>query len=351
MSRAIQRRLATALIAVTLTVAAVAPVGAWSNGPDSGNGYGTHDWIIDQALKTFGGNVPSWLDVNAAKLASDDPDTLWWRTNEHVYMEEGYGRGAVHMVAEYYARSMAALKAGDKSLASIEFGRMAHFWGDIYVPFHTAYAAVSKGSAHEAYERLVDSKNRTPSSAPEWMTGDRSPETVTDVRAYAIAGAKYSRGFYGELYSEFMKNQSSLTSRASTLTGYILKKASRELGDLLNSITKGVGNAPMVVKLVATRKYAQPSSIEYQAIYIKATDASGQPIEGLRVDVTWPTSADVPNGAEPTAHVFRAYTMADGIAKATAYIDLSKHGQTLQVSIKSTMRGTTVTTSTTYTAK
>jgi hypothetical protein len=351
MSRTIQRRVATALIALSLTVLVVAPAAAWSNGPSSGNGYGTHDWIIDQALKTFNGHVPSWLNASTARLASDDPDTLFWRTNEHVYMEEGYGRGAVHMVSAYYDRTMAALKAGDNALASAEFGRMAHFWADLYVPFHTAYAAVSKGAAHEAYERLVDAKHRNASSAPEWETGDRSPGTVTDVRAYAIAGAAYSRSYYPELYSEFMKNQTTLTARASTITGYVLKRASRELGDLLNSLTKSVGSAPMVVKLVAKMKYAQPSSIEYQAIYITATDAAGKPIEGLRIDVTWPTSADVPNGTEPFPHVFRAYTMPDGIAKATAYIDLSKHGQKQTVKIVATMRGKTVATTISYTAK
>jgi hypothetical protein len=66
--------------------------------------------------------------------------------------------------------------------------------------------------------------------------------------------------------------------------------------------------------------------------------------------VTWPTSADVPNGAEAVPHVFRAYTMPDGVAKATAYIDLSKHDQKLTVKITVTNRAKTLTATTWYEA-
>jgi len=355
MIRPLTRPFVATVAALLLTAMLVVPAAAWSNGPSAGgvtgNGYGTHDWIIDQALRTFNGKPPSWLNASTARQASDDPDTLFWKTNEHVYMEAGYGRGAVYLVTEYYAKAINDLKRGDNHQASIDVGRMAHYWSDLFVPFHTAYAAVSKTSAHNAYELLVDAKNRSSGSAPEWVTADRSPETITNVRTLAIAGAAYSRSYYSELYAEFSKNTKVLNSRVSAITGYVLKKASRELGDLINSIGKQVGNAPPAAKLVVTRKYSQPSSIEYQAIYIKVTDGNGKPIEGARVDVTWPSSADVPNGAEPTAHVFRAYTMADGVAKATAYIDLGLHGTKLTVKIAVNNRGQTLSTTTWYQAK
>ena len=358
-------RIVAGLAGLSLALLMTVPVGAWSNGPAAGgvtgNGYGTHDWILDQAFKTFSGHVPSWVEKTTALQATDDPDTLFWRTNEHVYMEDGYGRGAVDRVTEYYARVITDLKAGDEHQASIDLGRLAHYYGDLLVPFHTAYAAVSQTTAHSKYELLVDAKNRTSTSAPEWQTKDRSPEVVTDIRAKAIAAAAYSRKFFPELLSEFKKNESVLDTRVSQLTGYVLTAASRGLGDIIHSIDLGVGNAPMLAKLVVKAKYAQPSSIEYQAFYITATDANGHVIEGLRIDVTWPSSADVPDGAEPTAHVFRAYTMdqvsaqkmglPDGVAKATAYIDLGKHGSKQTVKVTATMRGHTVTVYSSYTAK
>ncbi len=347
-----QRRRSIALLfALATALAVVAPVGAWSNGPDNGNGYGTHDWIIDQALKTFNGKVPAWFDPAAAKLASDDPDTLSWRTNEHVYMESGYGRGAVHLVVEYYDKAVTHLRMGDTKRASQDIGLLSHFYADVLNPFHAAYAAVGKDGPHAKFELLVDSRTKSASSMPEWQTKDRSPENVTNIRTKAIASAAYARGKYAELYKEFTKNQSTLSTRARQLTGYVLTRASRELGDIINSVGKGIGNSPAVAKIAVTRKYTQPSSIEYQAIYVKVTDASGKPIEGARVDVTFPGSADVPNGAEPSPHLFRAYTMPDGVAKATAWIDLSLHGQQLTVKIAVTSRGRTTSATTWYTAK
>ncbi|MBA2756761.1 MAG: hypothetical protein H0U37_04890 [Chloroflexi bacterium] len=47
------------LLAIALSAMSVGSALAWSNGPDSGNGYGTHDWIVDQALKTFSGKLPA----------------------------------------------------------------------------------------------------------------------------------------------------------------------------------------------------------------------------------------------------------------------------------------------------
>jgi len=352
-----RRARARALVVAALTLVAVAasalPVGAWSNGPAAGgvtgNGYGTHDWIIDQAVKVFAGKVPAWFEADTARLASDDHDTLYWRTNEHVYMESGYGRGAVYMIGEYYDRAIAQVRAGNGHQASIYIGWLAHFWGDILQPYHTAYAANGKSGPHAKYEALVDDRMRKSSDASGWQTADRTPGKVTNSRTLAIAAATYSRNYFKELDAELAKS-SALTSRASQISGYLMTKASRELADIIYSIDLGVGNAPGAKSITVTRKYAQPTSIEYQAIYVKVLDTAGKPIEGARVDVTWPSSADVPNGAEPVAHIFRAYTMADGVAKATAYIDLDD-GQVKTVTIKVSIRGQTLTATTTYQAK
>ena len=181
--------------------------------------------------------------------------------------------------------------------------------------------------------------------------GGPLPGERDNIRAKAIDAAAYSRAKYSELYAEFTKNQSVLNTRVKQITGYLMTRASRDIGDIINSIDKKIGNAPAIAKISISRKYTQPSSIEYQAIYIKVTDASGKPLEGVKVDVTFPTSADVPNGAEPAAHIFRAYTMPDGIAKATAYIDLSKHGTKLTVKVAATSGGKTVSGTTWYQAK
>ena len=63
-------------------------------------------------------------------------------TNEHVFNEKGYGRGAVDRITEFYHQALTAHLAGDDATASIAFGWMAHYVGDILQPYHTNYAAV-----------------------------------------------------------------------------------------------------------------------------------------------------------------------------------------------------------------
>ena len=48
------------------------------------------------------------------------------------------------------------------------------------------------------------------------------------------------------LYAEFSKNTSTLNTRVKQITGYVLKKASRELADIIYSIDRKIGNAPAI---------------------------------------------------------------------------------------------------------
>jgi hypothetical protein len=68
------------------------PVRAWFNGSSDSNSYGTHDWVLDQAIRTLKrrGNRTNWVKLQAALWATDDPDVkngidhasgTWW----HVY--------------------------------------------------------------------------------------------------------------------------------------------------------------------------------------------------------------------------------------------------------------------------
>src|SRR6476660_9789478 len=192
------------------------PALAWGNGGNLGNGYGTHDWIISQALKVFGDSPPAWLDVNAALLASDDPDKVFWAANEHVFYERGYGRGAVDRISEFYHQTLVAHQAGDDATASTRFGWMAHYVGDILQPYHTNYAAIN------------------------------------DVRATSIAAAAYSRKSFPELYSIFKVDETLLAPRVLEITGYLLKRASADLADMLYSIDQGVGEAAPVDSVKTT---------------------------------------------------------------------------------------------------
>ena len=147
----------TALLAVT---GSIAPVAAWSN---RGDGYGTHDWILDQALRLLAdrGIGHAWVNRTIALEATDDPDTVEVaadpsRKIEHTYTATGRRGGAIHRITEHYAKLLRAYDANDDDEASYQLGMLAHFWGDILMPYHTHQDAQTNDNEHHAYELLVN---------------------------------------------------------------------------------------------------------------------------------------------------------------------------------------------------
>ena len=129
---------------------------------------------------------------------------------------------------------------------------------------------------------------RDPDASPEWSTTDRSPQAVTDVRTTAIAAAAYSRSFYPELYALYHVDETVLAPRVSEITGYVLKRASSDLADLLYSLDQGVGDAAPAGSVVATLRYSHIAQNTTETVYVTVKDAFGRPLEGIRVDVAFP---------------------------------------------------------------
>jgi hypothetical protein len=323
--RQFRRSLASAALSVVLLAGLTGPALAWGNGPDGGQGYGTHDWLVDQALKVFDGNPPAWLDRETALLATDDPDKVFYATNEHVFNQKGYGRGAVDRITTFYHQALAAHQAGDDHTASIAFGWMAHFYGDLLQPYHTNYAAIERKTSHARYEHLVGDLTRVPTQSPGWMTTDRTPDLLTDVRATAIAAAAYSRRYFGELYREFHPNETRLNARVSQITGYLLKRASSDLADLLYSMDQGVDVIPAAT-VSAKLRYTYIARSTTETINVTVRDALGRPLEGVRVDIAFPK----PDGG---TKLIRRYTTADGTVKTWANVGTSPYGKRRDVKV------------------
>ncbi len=318
MPRPGRRPFASLAFALVLVAGMVTPALGWGNGGDLGNAYGTHDWIIGQAIKVFGEEPPAWLDLDAALLASDDPDKVFWATNEHVFNEKGYGRGAVDRIAEFYHRALTAHAAGDDITASIAFGWMAHYYGDILQPYHTSYAAIDLDASHLYYEQLVGKLTRTPDASPDWSTADRSPEALVDVRTSAIAAAAYSRSYFAELHRLFKVDETVLTPRVSEITGYMLKRASSDLADALYSIGQGVGDAAPAASVKASVRWRYAAKDSTQTVYVTVKGEAGQPLEGVRVDIAFPKPAG-------GTRLLRRYTTASGTVTAYAAIGASPY--------------------------
>jgi hypothetical protein len=342
----VYRRRRVTLVSLALSLVALlgltAPAIGWSNGPNEGNGYGTHDWIVSQAVKVFDGNPPAWFDLDTALLATDDPDTQFRAINEHVYKEKGYGRGAVDRITTFYHEALVAHRAGDEATASIAFGWLAHFYGDILQPYHTAYAGTGLDASHLAYELLVDKQTRTEDMSPAWMTADRTPHAVADVRATAIVAAAFSRSYFPELHSQFHADETVLNSRVTEITGDLLQRASSDLADILYSLDQGVGDAAPAASVTTSVKYHYVARNTTETVYATVKDATAHPLEGVRVDIAFPT-------ASGGTTLLRRYTTAAGTVTAYGAIGASPLGLRRDIVVTVTTGAVTKTRTTWFT--
>jgi hypothetical protein len=292
------RLAAIALMALLAFAGSIAPVGAWSN---RGDGYGTHDWILDQALRLLDDrNIGhGWVNRTIALEATDDPDTVEVaadpsRKIEHTYTATGRRGGAIHRITEHYAKLLRAYDANDNAEASYQLGMLAHFWGDLSMPFHTDQDAQTNDNEHEALELLVNDLTRAPTDKPGWSVANTNwnVSNMANVRTGAVAMAAYSRARYHDLDAAFEANDTTLSNAADNIVQDVLIRASGDLADLIQSVPKGIGNPPRVGSLqLWARWHGVKGNETNQLIYGRVKDVNGDLMEGVRVDVTFPTDS------------------------------------------------------------
>jgi hypothetical protein len=275
----------------------ITPVSAWSN---RGDGYGTHDWILDQAFRLLKarGIAYDWVNRTIALEATDDPDTVEvaadpTRKIEHVFRAPGPRGGAVHRVTEHYAKIVRLHAAHKYDRASYHLGMLAHFWGDLSMPYHTERLGKEFPAEHHAYEGLVNDLTRRPADMPSWSVAntDWDISNMRNVRTAALALAAYSRERYQAIQDNFELTDTGLSDAALAATGEVLIRASGGLADLIKSVRKGIGNPPPVGSLeLWARWHGVKGDGLDQVIHGRVRDVNGDLIEGVRVDVTFPTA-------------------------------------------------------------
>ncbi len=303
---------ATALCAAGL-VAAVLPAPdaqAWGNGGDRKgpggtvrNGYGTHDWIVDQAYRIAGGKagVGGWFDPAVARRWSGYPDVYRSAATkgDHVFKESGGGRGAAQKSAEYYVRTVRAYQSGDYRDASKWFGIMAHYVGDVSMPYHAKADSRDNSATARRYEVHTSGLTSRAGAAHDLCPKPASLPRVTDARQVISDIARRSRPYAGKL-------RGILTSRgpgaARAITRKVLPLSCNSLASLLRSIPRASAMPARVarvkVRLIRTKVVLGRTP----KIDVSAFDSRGRRIDGAEVRVDWPG----------TKHDGRFFTMPNG---------------------------------------
>jgi hypothetical protein len=226
---------ATAVLIALLAVLALAPAdaNAWSNGTNGPNSFGTHDWIVRQAVR-MAGRQARWVCVKRAMRATDDPDILngidhasgtWW----HVYDRWGsiYG-GAPEAVAVWFRRTKAQLRAGDRCAASRALGIMAHLLGDVAQPMHTDGWLDAEDSVHSSYEQAVDA--RCTASRCRYRARNNGPDPASpSVRTRTLA--RRAHPYYADLIRDYRRH--GYNRAVDKITRRQLGRAANTLADLI----------------------------------------------------------------------------------------------------------------------
>ena len=336
------RRSAVLALAILMLVTAMpGTAAAWCNGPDKngsqGAGYGSHDWILDHAIKHAGAGG-DWVYKKTALLASDDPDTANWGAPSQHFYEKDSCRGAPQSVADLYHKAVVAYQAGDRVTASKYVGQLSHCFTDILQPFHSTAKAKNYHSLHIKYEYAVDDHQNTSTKSGSWLTL-RPVAAITDVRQTTIDAALYARSQFPTLLSSF-KASHAIKGNALKVTKRVMSRGVNDLADLIASIPQNVGQSADATNIDVTLWNARPNPNEGVGCFVTITGPDGEPLDAVGVHFVW----HMPDGTAKWDN----YTNADGYVARYQNIGDAPIGKPLTVEAIVTVNGVTTSTERTF---
>lgn len=222
------------LLALTgsLLFASAAPALAWSNGGLLGNGFGTHDWVINEAAHLAGN--PRWLNKSVAFRASDDPDTLLLDWPNHAYDEWGDCEGqAPQRVAVLFGKAAKAYKARSYADASKQVGLLAHYYADVCNPLHTDAKSADEKYMHSSYELRAQTLTNGVGENRTWIVYDGF-QRVVRADSKTILAARYVHPRYSQLVRDYRRYGYNRWVAAATRIA--LNRAANDLADIIRSV-------------------------------------------------------------------------------------------------------------------
>jgi hypothetical protein len=227
--------LAFVIVLSTLILGSSVSAAAWCSG--------THIWIVSNACKLAGG----WVNTSIASAHVMDPDkiTMDWNNMHYDAWDSPHSGNAPATVLKYYNLAVSYLKAGNVNAASQQVGLMAHYYGDIWCPWHTTYTT-SNASAQKVYHPKYefDAAGHEP-SAPSY-----TPVRVSDPYGATVNAAYYSHNKYSIIANAYISGKGYAGSGVDSTTKDLLTRAADGLANLIYSIKLDAANIEQTDKRI-----------------------------------------------------------------------------------------------------
>jgi hypothetical protein len=229
------------LLAVMIGVATTA--GAWSEGqpPES---VGTHDQLVIEASEIAAtyGKGGNWVDMTTALTYSHYPDEVYNDSMNHIYDVWGLLQigSAPSAVKTHFDKAVTYLKKKNVTAASMEVGLMAHYYDDIWNPWHTNYEYSTLG-LQSAYHTQYEDDVLLNVGADFSVVADGF-DRVTDAAAATRAAASTSHSYHWEVFSgAYTSGVGYAFPSLDAYTRDMLSKSANGLADLIYSIKLAAG--------------------------------------------------------------------------------------------------------------
>jgi hypothetical protein len=229
------------VVGATLVVLlAASPASAWGNGATGANGFGTHDWVLRQAVRAAG-RSGDWICLHAAMRATDDPDTrdgidhasgTWW----HVYDVWGRSRyGDAPQAVRVWFRRTQRLRftEHDRCGASRAVGIMSHMLADVAQPMHTDGYLRAEDRVHASYEHAVD--RRCSRSRCRYRMRFNGRDFARPFMR-TIVLANHAHRYYRGLVRTYARH--GYNAKVDRITERQLNRAANALADIIVSLNK-----------------------------------------------------------------------------------------------------------------
>ena len=191
-------------------------------------------------------------DVEKFLEGSKAPDNVFKDFKNHVlHVGEKYWGGAPEKVEEWYATTVAALRAGNWADAAYAAGVLSHYYTDPVMPFHTAQTE-AENAIHRATEWSINRSYNTLRKTGEQRFANivvKTHDGPNGPKEMTCDGAEFSHRYYEKLIAHYdihkgtVRPEDGLDAIAQTLVAELLMYAAIGFGKILDRAVTEAGVA------------------------------------------------------------------------------------------------------------